>query len=88
MRPYAHAIRSKDRKSSRDQRRKCRHEPGAYWLLLGPEGAELQRTDYDLELAAARIRDTDYPQANDFAEHYVLHPPTEEAMLAVFSGKR
>jgi hypothetical protein len=56
--------------------------------LLGPEGAELQRTDYDLELAAARIRDTDYPQANDFAEHYVLHPPTEEAMLAVFSGKR
>lgn len=23
-------------------------EPGAYWLLLGPEGAELQRTDYDL----------------------------------------
>ena len=62
--------------------------PGAYWLVLGPKGAELRRTDYDLELAAARIRDTDYPQANDFAEHYVLHPPTEEAMLALFSGKR
>ena len=58
--------------------------PGADWLLLGP-GVELRHTDYDLAEAAARIRDTAYPQADDFAENYVLHPPTEETMLGVFA---
>lgn len=39
---------------------------GAHWLLLGPD-VELRRTDYDLADAAKRIRDTDYPEAKDFA---------------------
>jgi predicted phosphodiesterase len=60
-------------------------EPGAYWLLLGP-GVELRRTDYDLDAAAARVRATDYPQAEAFAAGNVLRPPTEDAMLAAFAG--
>lgn len=55
-------------------------EPGAYWLLLGPDVA-LRRTSYDVAAAADRIRRTDYPQAGDFAERHVLHPMTEGAML-------
>jgi predicted phosphodiesterase len=56
-------------------------EPGARWALLGPDGVELRRTEYDLEAAAARIRATGYPGADEFAAEYVLarHPPSETA---------
>jgi predicted phosphodiesterase len=57
--------------------------PGAAWLLLGP-GVELRHTDYDLASAAARIRATAYPQAEDFAANNVFHPPSEQAALDVF----
>jgi len=59
--------------------------PGADWLLLGP-GVELRHTDYDLEAAADRIRQTNYPQAADFAAQYVLQPPSEATMLEMFAG--
>jgi diadenosine tetraphosphatase ApaH/serine/threonine PP2A family protein phosphatase len=58
-------------------------EAGAYWLLLGPE-IRLRRTLYDLEDAAARIRASGYPQAEDFAENNVLKPETEAEAIAVF----
>jgi predicted phosphodiesterase len=60
-------------------------EPGADWLLLGPD-VQLRHTSYDLTRAAERIRETDYPQAEDFAARYVLHPPSEGEMLAVFAN--
>ena len=59
-------------------------DPGAYWLLLGPD-VQLRRTAYDLETAADRIRRTAYPDADDFAARNVLHPPSEEETLAAFS---
>jgi len=59
--------------------------PGAYWLLLGPE-VEFHRTEYDLEIAASRIRRTDYPEAEEFAAHNVLLPPSEEKMLRAFGA--
>lgn len=59
-------------------------EPGADWLLLGPD-VEFQHTAYDLTKAAERIRDTKYPQAHDFAAGNVLQPPTEEETLKAFS---
>ncbi len=59
-------------------------EPGAYWLLLGPD-VQLRRTPYDLAEAAERIRGTGYPGARDFAAQYVLQPPSEGQMLQVFS---
>jgi len=58
--------------------------PGADWLLLGPD-VQPRHTPYDLEAAAARIRATSYPQADEFAARSVLRPPSEEEMLAVFA---
>jgi putative phosphoesterase len=59
-------------------------EPGAYWLLLGPD-IQLRHTPYDLAKAAGRIRDTKYPQAHQFAAGNVLRPPSEEKSLEAFS---
>jgi len=58
--------------------------PGAYWLLLAPD-VEPRRTSYDRDLAAARIRDTSYPQAEEFAAGNVLRAPSEEQMLEAFA---
>src|SRR5437588_4051946 len=59
-------------------------EPGAYWLLLGPD-VQLRHTPYDLAKAAESIRASNYPQAQDFAAHHVLQPPSEKQMLEAFS---
>jgi putative phosphoesterase len=59
-------------------------EPGAYWLSLGP-AIQRRRTSYDLAQAAARIRATKYPGADDFAARNVLQPPSEEETLKAFS---
>jgi predicted phosphodiesterase len=59
-------------------------EPGADWLLLGPD-VQLQHTLYDLTKAAERIRDTTFPWPEDFAARYILQPPSEAEMLAVFT---
>ncbi len=59
--------------------------PGADWLLLGP-GVDFRHTDYDLTAAAARIRGTEYPQAEEFATGSVLAPPSEAAMLAALGS--
>jgi predicted phosphodiesterase len=58
--------------------------PGADWLLLGPE-IELRHTGYDLEAAAARIRATRYPEAEEFATGNILDPPSAADMLAAFA---
>lgn len=58
--------------------------PGAYWLLLGPEGFEFRRTSYDLDAAAQAVLTSGYPQARDFAAENVLTVPTAEEALEVF----
>lgn len=59
---------------------------GADWLMLSDDaGIELRHTDYDLAAAAARIRATNYIQAQEFAEKYVLNPPSEDEMLDLFT---
>jgi predicted phosphodiesterase len=50
-------------------------------LRLGP-GVELRRTDYDLAAAAAAVRRTAYPGAEEFARVNVLQPPD---MLEAFT---
>jgi putative phosphoesterase len=55
-------------------------EPGAYWIVLGPD-VQLRHTPYDLADAAARIGNTQYPQAQDFAARNVLQTPSEAATL-------
>jgi putative phosphoesterase len=59
-------------------------DPGAYWLLLGPD-VQLRKTPYDLAKAAERIRETTYPQAHDFAARNVLQPPSERETLEAFT---
>jgi len=59
-------------------------EPGAYWLLLGPD-VQLRHTPYDVAKAAERIRESDYPDAQNFAARNVLQPPSEKEMLEVFA---
>ncbi|MFL6260145.1 MAG: metallophosphoesterase family protein [Thermoanaerobaculia bacterium] len=58
--------------------------PGADWLLLGP-GVDFRHTDYDLRRAAARIRATSYPQAQEFADRDVLSPRSESETLELFA---
>ena len=57
---------------------------GADWLLLGPD-VELRHTEFDLDSAAERVRETGYPEASDFAARYVLASPDESAMLRAFT---
>jgi putative phosphoesterase len=59
-------------------------EPGAYWLLVGPD-VEFRRTSYDLGRTAERIRNTKYPQAENFAARSVLRPPSETETLEGFA---
>jgi putative phosphoesterase len=61
-------------------------QPGAYWLEIDVGQVRFRRTTYDLAAAAARIRRSGYPQADEFAEQNVLHPPSEEAMLGAFGA--
>jgi putative phosphoesterase len=64
--------------------------PGADWLLLGSDVTfrrttyDLRHTTYDLADAARRVRGTGYPQADEFAEHNILQPPSEAQMLEAF----
>jgi len=59
-------------------------EPATYWLLVGPD-VQLRHTPYDLAKAAERIRNTTYPNANDFAARHILRPPPEQEMLQAFA---
>jgi predicted phosphodiesterase len=59
-------------------------EPGADWLLLGPD-VQLRHTAYDLAKAAERIRATAFPWPEDFATQYVLQPPSAASMLEMFT---
>jgi predicted phosphodiesterase len=58
--------------------------PGAYWLLLGP-GVEPRGTAYDVTDAVEQIANADYPDARNFAERYILRPPSEQEMLEAYS---
>jgi putative phosphoesterase len=58
--------------------------PGAYWLLLGPDGYEFRRTEYDFEAAAKEIRESSAPQAIQFAEENVRQVPTAAQAMEVF----
>ena len=59
-------------------------DPGADWLVLGPD-VRLRHTTYDLAGAAERIRATPFPQAQEFAERDVLHPRSAAEMLELLA---
>jgi hypothetical protein len=59
--------------------------PGAYWLLLA-DSVTLQRTDYDFESAAIRLRGSGFPHVEDLSVRYVLNPPTEAESLRMLAA--
>jgi putative phosphoesterase len=58
-------------------------DPGAYWLLLGPQ-VNLRKTNYDLAAAAERVRKTSYPLAQDFADNTILKPESGQEAIVYF----
>lgn len=61
-------------------------EPGAYWLLAGPE-LSFRRTEYDVEAAVAHIRATAYPYAEETARELLAAEPSRpERMAALIEG--
>jgi putative phosphoesterase len=56
---------------------------GAFWALLGPEGVELRRSDYELRAAVERFRAVGYPAVEDFAES-LLEPPDPTWVAELF----
>jgi diadenosine tetraphosphatase ApaH/serine/threonine PP2A family protein phosphatase len=58
-------------------------QPGAYWLLLGPE-VSFQRTPYDVGRAADQIRASGLPGADEFARENVLTSPPASEATAIF----
>lgn len=57
-------------------------EPGAHWLLLGPDGIDFRRTDYDREAAVASFAPSGYPGLADLR---IVDPPSEAEMLDAFA---
>jgi predicted phosphodiesterase len=55
-------------------------DPGAEWLLLGPE-IQLRHTNYDHAKAKIRFHETGYPQAPEFD---LLQPPSAAKMLELY----
>jgi predicted phosphodiesterase len=63
--------------------------PGAYWAIVAPEiqgDVEHRRTEYDYERAAAAIRATSHPIAEELAAENVLKVPTRAEAIAAFSS--
>jgi putative phosphoesterase len=58
---------------------------GASWVLLGP-GVELRRTAYDVEAAAARLREGGYPGIEDWLQEYLFQQHSDAEALRVFSA--
>ena len=48
-------------------------EPGAYWLLVEDGEPEHRRTAYDVEAAAARLRESEWPLVDEWLAERVRH---------------
>jgi predicted phosphodiesterase len=59
---------------------------GAFWALLGPT-VELRHTEYDVETAAASIRERAAPGSEEHAG-WLLDPPDPDEVTAFHEGQR
>ena len=59
---------------------------GAFWALLGPT-VELRHTEYDVEAAAASIREAG-GTTNEQQAGYLLDPPDPDEVSAFFESQR
>ena len=60
----------------------CVGRTGADWLLIDDE-IRFRHTDFDLNQAAARIRQSDCPQAEDFVQNRLLRVVPESRMFEI-----
>jgi putative phosphoesterase len=60
----------------------CVGRTGADWLLID-EDIRFRHTDFDLNQAAARIRQSDYPQAEEFVQNRLLQAASESRMFEI-----
>ena len=58
---------------------------GAFWTIVDT-AVELRCTDYDREHAAALVRASGHPRAEEIAAENILASPTREQAIAVFGG--
>lgn len=61
--------------------------PGAFWALLGRE-VELRQTEYDVEAAAAAIREAGTGSMNEQQAAWLLEPPDPDEATAFFESQR
>jgi len=62
--------------------------PGAYWVLVRDADPELRRTEYDLEAAAERIRQTAWPIAERWTDENLLTVPSAREAAEFFENQR
>jgi hypothetical protein len=59
---------------------------GAYWAIVEAPEVTFRHTLYDLERAAAHVRASGHPLADELADENVLRVPSREEALAAFGG--
>lgn len=57
----------------------------ADWLLIDDDDATFERTPFDPDAAAARVRATRYPMADEFARSTILQPPAADDVIASYT---
>jgi predicted phosphodiesterase len=60
----------------------CVGRTGADWLLID-DGIRFRHTDFDLDQASERIRQSDYPKVEDFVQNRVLQVAPESRMFEI-----
>ncbi|MEA2253060.1 MAG: hypothetical protein QOG70_3302 [Solirubrobacteraceae bacterium] len=61
-------------------------DAGAYWLLVRAGMPEHRRTAYDVDAAAAAIRASGYPDAEDLIRDSLLEPVSAAEAARIFEG--
>jgi predicted phosphodiesterase len=62
------------------------HAPGSYWAMFA-DGVEHRHTGYDLDAAAAMIRRSGWPPADEYARDNVLTVPPPEEVIPIFESR-
>ena len=57
---------------------------GAEWMLIDAD-ATFECTRFDHDAAAARVRATNYPLADEFAHSTILQPPSADLLIAAYT---
>jgi predicted phosphodiesterase len=62
--------------------------PGAYWLVVDDGDPRHRRTGYDLDAAAARLRQSDWPLLEEWLQERVLDPLQPRVAAEIVEARR